>query len=108
MGLAVLGIALTVQAYASTRLAAAEILVWMPLTLVLDVGAMLQMVVLIIEKYDKPWREWKRNPEGEQPPRGLRLLWNAVKRFLQEVKAFLSRKVLPRRGGAGAGERDGM
>jgi hypothetical protein len=51
LALAVLGIALTLQAYQSTALKAEEILVWMPLTLVLDVGAMLQMVVLILEKH---------------------------------------------------------
>jgi hypothetical protein len=38
MGLAVLGIALTLQAFVSTGLAAAEVLVWMPLTLVLESG----------------------------------------------------------------------
>ncbi|KAF2034632.1 hypothetical protein EK21DRAFT_55852 [Setomelanomma holmii] len=53
LGLAILGVALTVQAFVSTAAAAAEVLVWMPLTLVLDVGAMLQMVILIIEKHDK-------------------------------------------------------
>lgn len=52
LGLAVMGIALCVQAYLSTRLKSDEVLVWMPLTLVLDVGAMLQMVVLIIEKHE--------------------------------------------------------
>lgn len=49
--LAILGIALTLQAFQSTGLRAEEILVWMPLTLILDVGAMMQMVVLILEKH---------------------------------------------------------
>lgn len=51
LGLAVVGIALCIQAYFSTRLKADEVLVWMLLFLVLDVGAMLQMVVLIIERH---------------------------------------------------------
>jgi len=50
LGLAALSIALCIQSYISTSLVAEEILVWMPLTLMLDVGAMLQMVVLLIEK----------------------------------------------------------
>ena len=50
LGLAALSIALCIQSYISTGLVAEEILVWMPLTLMLDVGAMLQMVVLLIEK----------------------------------------------------------
>ncbi|PGH02715.1 hypothetical protein AJ80_08812 [Polytolypa hystricis UAMH7299] len=51
LGLAVLGIALCIQTYYSTHMEAAEVLVWMPLTLSLDVGAMMQMVVLIIEAH---------------------------------------------------------
>ncbi|KAJ9638249.1 hypothetical protein H2199_006936 [Coniosporium tulheliwenetii] len=46
LGLAIVGITLCVQAYLSTGLKADEVLVWMPLALILDVGAMLQMVVL--------------------------------------------------------------
>jgi hypothetical protein len=104
MGLAVLGIALTLQAFVSTGLAAAEVLVWMPLTLILDAGAMLQMVVLIIEKFDKPWRKWQKNQEGEEPRRGLKILWDAVKKLLQDIKGLLVRKLLPsrRRGEEGA------
>ncbi|KAF2478381.1 uncharacterized protein BDR25DRAFT_365611 [Lindgomyces ingoldianus] len=56
LGLAVLGIALTAQSFQSTSLQAKNILVWMPLTLILDVGAMLQMVVLIIEKHGESLR----------------------------------------------------
>lgn len=51
LALALLSLALCIQSYVSTRLAPEEILVWMPLTIMLDVGAMLQMVVLIIEKH---------------------------------------------------------
>jgi hypothetical protein len=49
LGLAWVNIAVTIQAYVSTRLDPAKVLVWMPLTLMLDIGAMLQMVVLILE-----------------------------------------------------------
>ena len=108
MGLAVLGIALTVQAYVSTALDAAEVLVWMPLTLVLDVGAMLQMVILIIERYDERWQAWQKTPEGEEPPRGLRVLWDAVKRLIQDIKVFLSRKILPGRRRGDEEVRNGM
>lgn len=96
LGLAVLGIALTVQAFVSTALDAAEVLVWMPLTLVLDVGAMLQMVILIIEKYDTRWREWAKLEDSEEPepPRGLRVLWDAVKNLMQDIRRMLSRKLL--------------
>ncbi|KAF2134154.1 hypothetical protein P153DRAFT_381335 [Dothidotthia symphoricarpi CBS 119687] len=70
LGLAVLAIAFTVQAYQSTALKPSEVLVWMPLTLVLDAGAMLQMVVLIIEKHDG----------------GVRELWAAVQHMLSSAK----------------------
>lgn len=40
LGLALLGVALTIQAYVSTGLKPEEVLVWMPLPLVLDAGAM--------------------------------------------------------------------
>ena len=49
LGLALFNIAITVQSYVSTKLNPAEILVWMPLTLMLDIGAMEQMVILILE-----------------------------------------------------------
>lgn len=52
LGLALFGVTICIQSYLSTRLDAGEVLVWMPLTLMLDVGAMMQIVVLIIEKYD--------------------------------------------------------
>lgn len=53
LGLAIFGVALTIQAYVSTRFEPSEVLVWMPPALTLDVGAMLQMIVLIIEKHGK-------------------------------------------------------
>jgi len=47
--LALFNVTVTIQSYVSTRLNPAQVLVWMPLTLLLDIGAMLQMVVLILE-----------------------------------------------------------
>jgi hypothetical protein len=96
LGLASLGIALTIQAYVSTSMRAAEVLVWMPLTLVLDAGAMLQMFVLIIEKHDRPYRAWMRlkpvERQGKKPPRGYRVLWDAVRKLMRDAKAFLTGK----------------
>jgi hypothetical protein len=47
--LAGVNIAITIQAYVSTQLRPEEVLVWTPVTLILDAGAMLQIYVLIIE-----------------------------------------------------------
>jgi uncharacterized integral membrane protein len=49
LALAVFQIAITLQGYKSTGLAPEEVLVWMPLTLPLDAGSMLQLAVLIVE-----------------------------------------------------------
>ncbi|ORY10195.1 hypothetical protein BCR34DRAFT_355411 [Clohesyomyces aquaticus] len=90
LGLAVLGIALTTQSFESTGLQAGMILVWMPLTLVLDVGAMLQMVVLIIEKYD------------DEDTSGLAVLWRVMRDSMAGMWAFVMSACLPkhrRRGG---------
>lgn len=81
MTLAALGIAVTTQAYVSTQLKADEVLVWMPLTLVLDVGAMLQMVVLIIEKHDE--RHLPKDIRPQHPRRGTRVLRDALIEFFQ-------------------------
>ncbi|KAH7391845.1 hypothetical protein BKA66DRAFT_579803 [Pyrenochaeta sp. MPI-SDFR-AT-0127] len=78
LGLAMLGVALTVQAYVSTALAAGEVLVWMPLTLILDAGAMIQMAILIIEKYHVEGKDGVRRG-------GLRVLWRAVRDTLQSL-----------------------
>ncbi|EXL42743.1 hypothetical protein FOCG_15188 [Fusarium oxysporum f. sp. radicis-lycopersici 26381] len=51
LGLALFSVALCIQSYLSTGLDAGEVLVWMPLTLMLDIGAMMQIVVLIIEEH---------------------------------------------------------
>lgn len=47
--LAVSSIAVTLQGYISTGLEPEAVLVWMPLLLPLDAGAMLQLIVLIVE-----------------------------------------------------------
>jgi Ni,Fe-hydrogenase I cytochrome b subunit len=47
--LAGVNIAITIQAYVSTRLQPEQVLVWTPVTLILDAGAMLQIYVVIIE-----------------------------------------------------------
>lgn len=49
LALAGVNIAITIQAYVSTRLQPEQVLVWTPVTLILDAGAMLQIYVLIIE-----------------------------------------------------------
>ncbi|KAM7211252.1 hypothetical protein V8F06_013370 [Rhypophila decipiens] len=53
LALALFSAVLCVQSYTSTGLAANQVLVWMPLTLIQDVGAMMQMVILIIERDEK-------------------------------------------------------
>ncbi|KAH7013973.1 hypothetical protein EDB80DRAFT_569285 [Ilyonectria destructans] len=77
LSLALLSVAMCIQSYMSTRLAASKVLVWMPLTLMLDVGAMLQMVVLIVEMYE---------------PHGTRRLGNALQASLVRIwRAFVAR-----------------
>jgi uncharacterized membrane protein len=49
IALATLTVAITLQVYHSTSLSPDKVLVWMPLTLPLDAGSMLQLAVLIIE-----------------------------------------------------------
>lgn len=56
----------------------------MPLTLVLDVGAVLQMVVLIIEKHDETLLDVKIRPAD--PRRGLRVLWDTVRDAVRNLK----------------------
>ena len=51
LALACLSVALCIQSFESTKLAPEQVLVWMPLALIQDVGAMLQMVVLILERH---------------------------------------------------------
>jgi hypothetical protein len=70
LGLALFDIALTIQSYASTKLRPANILVWMPHVLVLDVGAMLQMTILIVETH------------------GVQNLWDAVQKCWNDRSLF--------------------
>jgi hypothetical protein len=51
--LAVIDITICIQSYVSTGRRPAEVLVWMPLTIVLDFSAMLQLVVLIYEEHEE-------------------------------------------------------
>ena len=52
LGMATFVVTLTCIAYGSTKLAPKYILVWAPIGLALDVGAMLQVFVLVLEKPD--------------------------------------------------------
>lgn len=45
--LAIFNVAIVGQGYAATKLAPEHVLVWSPMTLVIDAGAMLQLVVLV-------------------------------------------------------------
>jgi hypothetical protein len=45
--LAIFNVAIVAQGYAATKLAPEHVLVWSPMTLVIDAGAMLQLVVLV-------------------------------------------------------------
>lgn len=78
--LAAFNVAIACQAYAATQLTTEDVLVWSPMTLVLDGGAMLQQVVLVIEVHPGWWNELlskfrARRKHGEFP-------WNiGVSRF---------------------------
>jgi hypothetical protein len=66
--LAIFNIALVSQAYLATKLAAEHILVWTPMTLVLDAGAMLQLLVLVRANRPDWWEEFldvfRNEPRG--------------------------------------------
>ena len=47
--MAAFSVGLTISAFCSTRMQAEKVYVWLPITLVIDVGAMLQIFILIIE-----------------------------------------------------------
>ncbi len=51
LGLTVFHEFIIIQAYESTRLAPEKILVWAPLTLLIDAGAMMQLIVLLAEHH---------------------------------------------------------
>jgi hypothetical protein len=67
----------------------------MPLTLILDIGAMLQMVILIYEEHDKPYQKWleAKSPVGEEPRRGGRVLGDAVAEAWAKIERFVMRKI---------------
>jgi len=50
LALATFAVAITTQSFISTKLMPEGVLVWMPLMLPLDAGAMLQLMVLIVEE----------------------------------------------------------
>jgi hypothetical protein len=66
LALATLTIGVTLQSYKSTSLSPDKVLVWMPLTLTLDAGSMLQLAVLIVEdigfhSFPKAFRQFGRS-----------------------------------------------
>jgi hypothetical protein len=61
LALATFAVAVTIQGFWSTKLKAEGVLVWMPLMMPLDAGAMLQLMVLIVEEV------------------GLKGLWNGLR-----------------------------
>ena len=75
--LAAFNVAIACQAYAATHLTAEDVLVWSPMTLVLDGGAMLQQVVLVMEEHPDWWNELSiklraRPANGEAPSKNHR------------------------------------
>ena len=52
LGATVFTIAITAQAFASTRFRSDKILTWTPLLLVIDAGSMAQILFLIVEEYE--------------------------------------------------------
>jgi hypothetical protein len=64
--LAAFNVAIVSQAYAATELSASTVLVWSPMTLVLDAGAMLQLLILVRSRhphwYREFWQDLKSGP----------------------------------------------
>jgi hypothetical protein len=79
LGLGLLAVGVTIQAYASTKLQPEQVLVWMPLTLPLDAGAMLQLVILILK--EDSWR----GPDGLQAALLSSLSWRKNAPDRQEI-----------------------
>jgi hypothetical protein len=69
-----LTIKLTVLAFTSSGLAASQMYIWMPITLVVGVGAVMQVFVLIIEEADR---------EGEAKDR--RKAWRYIQGLSSQV-----------------------
>jgi hypothetical protein len=64
----------TTQAYLSTKLNPAKVMVWTPILLVIDVGAVLQVFILVVEKYGARFpilRYIMHEPPSEQEDEGF-------------------------------------
>jgi len=59
--MATFNVALTILAYASTKLSPAQIMVWIPVALIVDAGAMLQVFILILEEDGHRVHEYWKN-----------------------------------------------
>ena len=58
--LAAFSIGLTTFAYVSTHMAPEEVFVWTPIALIVDVGAMMQIFILIVEGDGEDIQSWTR------------------------------------------------
>jgi len=65
--LAALSLCFTIQAFVSTRLEPSKILVWMPLTSVVDAGNMLHIACLVDEENREERRENRASSESREP-----------------------------------------
>lgn len=66
----------------------------MPLTLVLDAGAMEQLIILILEKHDER-RPWVPRRQGDLPARrGGRVLWDAMVKGWREARQKMAQNLL--------------
>src|SRR5277367_1104616 len=57
LAMATLSIALTILSFHSTGLAAEKVYIWMPVALAVDVGAVMQVFILIIEEAEREGEE---------------------------------------------------
>jgi hypothetical protein len=70
--LAIFNVAIVAQGYTATKLAPEHVLVWSPMTLVIDAGAMLQLVVLVRAVHPN----WMRELRGAfHRPQARMSLW---------------------------------
>jgi len=56
--MAAVNISLIIFAYRSTKMDGSQIMVWLPLSLVIDAGAMLQVLILVSEEHGSRIRAW--------------------------------------------------
>ena len=69
--LAIFNVAIVAQGYTATKMAPQHVLVWSPMTLVIDAGAMLQLVVLVRAVHP----HWVRELRGAfHPPQARKSL----------------------------------